>query len=136
MENKFSNLKAGDKVYVIRSSSWDANFLASTVTNVTPKGFMDVKIGTNPDAVPTRFRPDGEELGGDRYRCYTLDSMPFEERSAEIAKEGRAKHAAGLIRDVKLAGEVRHSWGKEALQKAVEELAVKLEAARAAVEAI
>lgn len=134
MENKFSGLKMGDKVYVSRMGSWATYFYAGTVKNVTPKGFIDVLVGASTET--TRFRPDGCELGGGGFRDYAIDSMPFEERSAEIAKEGRAKYAAGLLGEVKLAGEVRHTWGKESLQKAVEELAVKLEAARAAVEAI
>lgn len=127
-------LKQGDEVYLARTGGWETYYTKGKVVKVTPSGAVDVLIGSSME--PTRFRPDGYKQGGDRYRDYQLDHIPFVERTALLEQWERAKHAAAMIRSVVPKDGVNARWDKEGLTTEVTRLQTLLDTAKAAVEAI
>ena len=125
------NIKTGDKVYIACMGRWDTYYSVGTVTKVTPAGMVDVQIG---DGEPMRFRPDGK-LRGKGYH-EQLDSLPFEERAALLAKEKRAQAAARAISQITVQGNVNSKWGVDGLTEELDRLQGLLDAARAAVAAV
>ena len=101
--------------------------------SVKPSGLIDLTVGCNPEV--KRFKQDGCLMGGSRYYEYRIDHMTFEARAEEQARFHRSITASRLINEVKV--ETCHgTYGKEAMQQCIAELQTKLDAAKAAVEAI
>ncbi len=127
----------GQKVYVAYSSTWDTRYTIGEVIKVTPSGMVDVM--SQGGGSTKRFNQQGSEYGV-KFARTTLDTIPFDERTALIAQDQRAKFAAAAINAVRLTaetgGEAKASWGKESLEILVQNLQEKLNAAKAAVEAI
>lgn len=125
-------LKVGDKVYIRHMGSWDATYTPSTVTKVTPKGLVDVVVGA--DTKPRRFLITGNEQGCSWKYMNSLDTLPFDERTALLAQVERTKLAAAAINEVR--ADVRYNYGKTSLLKYVEQLEQAVAKARALTEAI
>ena len=107
-----------------------------------PAGTMDVKIGStleDNESEPKRFRANGKiQKSKARYeQDYEIDTMPYEERLAEIAPKERAKIAASAVSAVTPEGRATAEWGKERLSAEVTRLQEELlTAARQAVDEI
>ena len=129
---KTQDLQVNDKVYIYSSGA--AYYTPGVVVHKTPSGIVDVLIGSSEK--PTRFNKEGMEQGGMRYHCYEIDHLTFEERSALLQSETRAKQAVTAICKIKPEGPVSFRWGKVELLKEVERLQELLNEARAAVEQI
>jgi hypothetical protein len=127
-------LKAGDEIYVARFTGHDMSYTPAKVVKVTPAGLVDVAIGSQ--ETTTRFRADGKLQGGDRYRDYELDSIPFAERKAYLAREGRLRQAAYAVSAIKAEGGVNARWGTDGLIDELKRLQDLLDAARAKVEEV
>jgi len=126
------NLKVGDKTFVVSGSSYHS-FARAVVIKITPKGYIDLKIGEQEKVV--RFRPDGSGLNESRYYGYRIDQLTFSERLQEKHKEEKLNSAARLIKEVVIT-DCRACYGKTAMEKMVAELQEKLNKAIEAVNEI
>lgn len=131
-------MKVGDKIFVARSGSWETHYTSCEVVKITPKGLVDVKLGST----EIRFKLKtaqyslGEQYGGSEYTRYWIDATPYAEREAFLASEGRARVAVSLIKEIYSATGVNLKWGKDGLEKEVARLQEMLNKAKEAVEAI
>ena len=130
-----STPNVGDSLFIRRNcGSWGRpTFAKVTVEKVSPKGQLTVKWASG---TTTRFMPmpDGKEVGGSKYHCDYLDTMPFAEREAYLALEQRVDAAVKAVAAVKAP-----EWSAEnkaSLTATVAELYAALDAARSLVEAI
>lgn len=128
-------LTVGEKVYVVHSGSWSCSYHEGTVVKTTPTGYVDVQIGFA--SKPTRFKPDGREMGASYSYAEQIDDTPFEERKAQLEQEQRAAKATAALQKVhfEVGGRFAH-WGKEELQKKAAELQAALDEAKQLIEAI
>jgi hypothetical protein len=124
-----TGLKVGDKFYSVRFNGHGHTYTNMVVTKVTPKGFVDGRYEHNELAEPIRYNPQGVEIG-DSYRKSEIDSMPYDERTAELAKEERAKKAANAVAKVINNCNCNLRWGKEGMLAELDKLQAELNAAR------
>lgn len=127
-------LKIGDQVYIFDGYS----FNLARVLKVTPAGLVDTAYNIDDTASPRRWRADGNPQSSPYSRAY-LDLTPFDERTALIAKEKRAREATAAIAAVIPTPNVAaygHNWGKECLLNEIGRLQSLLDVAREKVEVI
>jgi hypothetical protein len=92
---------------------------------------VDVQFGCG---TPIRFNKDGRRVGDNRDSY--LDTIPFADRAADIARDERAKTAVRTIAKVVVQPTMNARWGKEGLAQELDRLQVLINEARTAVEAI
>jgi len=126
------HLKVGDHTFAVSGSSYHS-YTPAIVVKITPKGYIDLKLGGSEKIV--RFRPDGSGLNESRYYGYRIDSLTYDERLAEQGKEDRLKAAASLIKEVVIT-DCKACYGKKSMQSMICQLETRLKQAREAVEAI
>lgn len=128
-----TNAKVGQEVAVQSRYNSDSFMFGWTVAKITPTGQVVAK--RTADGYEMRFDKDGYrmETSSSRYRCERLitdfDSVHETVRVAKAKSD-----AAQAVNAVK--GNAARFNDKESLRRQIQELAVALEAARVAVEAI
>jgi hypothetical protein len=93
----------GDKVYIYTRHG----YMPGEIVKITPSGLIDVKTTHGSQAV-YRFNKNGKKLGDD-YNAWSIDTMPFDARTAYIKKANALRDALHAIMAIK---EARFdSWG-------------------------
>ncbi len=127
-------LTVGESVYMVRYNGYGNSYTAGSVVKVTPSGMADV--AANGTTYTTRFNKDGYEVGKEKFRRYDIDEMPFDERTALLAKEERRKNAAHALKYIKPAELNTLHADKESMLSEVKRMRDELDAAVLLVEAI
>jgi len=134
MDKDFSQLKAGDSVFIGQFyGSWGGpSYTRGVVQKITPSGMIDVLIGHSQQ--PTRFNPDGRQRGASFGHAEQIDGMPFAEREADLDRRNRAQKANTALTAV--VAEKMRNPEKDDLQKEAARLQSLLDEANKLIEAV